>query len=118
MPPCWKYSTSLGVSIRTRAVNSLSSGADADLLRLAVLDPGDRELLLAGQPERLGRLAVGELQRQHAHADEVRAVDALERLRDHGAHAEQVRALRRPVARRARAVLLAGEHDQRLPSSA
>src|SRR5689334_11311353 len=53
---------------------------DGDLARraLAVVDrlgdPGDGELLLAGQPERLGVLALGELQRQHAHADEVRAV--------------------------------------------
>ena len=54
-----------------------------------------------------------ELQRQHAHADEVGAVDALEALGDHRAHAEQPRALRRPVARRAGAVFLAGEDDQR-----
>ena len=84
-----------------------------DLLGLAALDAGDRELLLAGQPERLGVLAVGELQRQHAHADQVGAVDALEGLGDHRPHAEQLRALGRPVARRAGAVLLAGEHDQR-----
>ena len=38
-------------------------------------------------------------QRQHAHADEVGAVDALEALRDDGLHAEELRALRRPVAR-------------------
>ena len=40
-------------------------------------------------------------------------MDALVALRDHRAHAEQVRPLRRPVARRARSVLLAGEHDER-----
>ena len=55
---------------------------------------------------------VGELQRQHAHADQVRAVDALEALRDHRPHAEQLRALGGPVARGARAVLPAREHDQ------
>ena len=40
-------------------------------------------------------------------------MDALEALRDDRAHAEQLRPLRRPVARRARAVLLAREDDQR-----
>ncbi len=40
-------------------------------------------------------------------------MDALVRLGDHGADAEQRRALGRPVTRRARAVLLAGEDDQR-----
>ena len=45
--------------------------------------------------------------------DEVRPVDPLERLGDHGADAEQQRALGRPVARRAGAVLLAGDDDER-----
>jgi hypothetical protein len=40
-------------------------------------------------------------------------VDALEALGDDRADAEQVGALRRPVARGARAVLLAGEDDER-----
>ena len=56
---------------------------------------------------------VGELERQHAHPDQVRAVDPLVALGDHRADAEQPGALRRPVAARARAVLLAREHDQR-----
>ena len=43
-------------------------------------DAADRERLVAGQAERLRRLAVEELERQHAHADQVRAVDALVRL--------------------------------------
>src|SRR5690349_853036 len=38
-------------------------------------DPGDLERLLAGEPERLGVLAVGVLQRQHAHPDQVGPVD-------------------------------------------
>ncbi len=42
-------------------------------------------------------------------------MDALERLGDHRADAEQQRALGRPVARGARAVLLAREHDERRP---
>src|SRR5690606_1458500 len=61
----------------------------------------------------VGRLALGELERQDAHPDEVRAVDALEGLGDDGLDAEQRGALRGPVARRARAVLLAAEHDER-----
>src|SRR5436190_9265215 len=40
-------------------------------------------------------------------------MDALERLGDRSAHAHEVRALRRPVARAPRAVLLAREHDER-----
>ena len=83
--------------------------AHGHLARLAVLDAGDRELLAAGQAERSRRLARHELQRQDAHHQQVRAVDPLVRLGDHRAHAEQVRPLRRPVARRARAVLLAGD---------
>ena len=65
------------------------------------------------RPSDVGALSGQELERHDAHADEVAAVDALEALRDHGAHAEQQRALRRPVARRAGAVLLARDHDQR-----
>src|SRR5690606_25677756 len=69
--------------------------------------------LLAGEPQRLGVLAVLELERDDAHADEVRAVDALEALGEDGPHAEQARALRGPVARRARAVLLARDDEER-----
>ena len=83
------------------------------LARVAVLEALDRELLPPGETEALGALAVGVLERDDAHPDQVRAVDALVRLGDHGAHAEEVRALGRPVARRARAVLLAREDDQR-----
>src|SRR5216684_4957320 len=56
------------------------------------------------------RVAALELEGQHAHADEVRAVDALEALHDHRAHAEEQRAFCRPVARAARSVFLAAEH--------
>ena len=54
-----------------------------------------------------------EAEREDAHADEVGAVDALEALRDDGLHAEQARALGRPVARAAGAVFLAGDDDER-----
>ena len=40
-------------------------------------------------------------------------MDPLVALRDHRADAQQVRPLRRPVARRARAVLHPGQHDRR-----
>ena len=60
---------------------------------------GDREGLAAVEAERPGALARHEGHRKDAHADEVAAVDALEALRDHRPHAEQVGALRRPVAR-------------------
>src|SRR5256885_13237606 len=45
--------------------------------------------------ETLARGAVLELQRQHTHAHEVRAVNALEALDDHRLDAQQQRALRR-----------------------
>src|SRR5712692_9883240 len=41
-------------------------------------DPGELITLLAGQPDGRRRRAALELQRQHAHVDEVAAVDALE----------------------------------------
>src|SRR6266536_3627470 len=83
-----------------------------DLARLPVLDALDGELLATRHAEGLRVLAVHELQRQDSHHQQVRAMDPLVRLRDHRADAEQVRALRRPVARRARSVLLARDHEQ------
>lgn len=68
--------------------------------------------LVAGEPETVGRLAGQVLQRHDAHADEVRAVNALVRLGYDGPDAQEVGPLGRPVARRARAVLLADEDDQ------
>jgi len=50
-----------------------------------------------------GPLAVGELQRQHAHHHQVGAMDALVALGDHEPDAQQPRTPGRPVARRARA---------------
>src|SRR5215212_10870856 len=58
----------------------------------AVLESVEVERLLAGQAERLRVLTVRELQRQHAHADQVRAVDALVALGDDELDALQVRA--------------------------
>src|SRR5207244_4548730 len=88
-------------------------GAHRHLARLGVLDPRDRELLAPGEAEGLAALTIPVLERQDPHHQEVRAVDPLVALGDHGSHAQEVRPLCRPVARRARAVLLAGEDDER-----
>src|SRR5262249_51470043 len=72
----------------------------------------DGHSLGAGQLELIPAHAVEELQRQHAHADQVRAMDALEAFSDHSSHAKQARALGGPVARGAGAVFLAGEDDE------
>src|SRR5699024_8722023 len=93
----------------------LLGGGDRDRLRDRSVvqrgDAGEREGLRAVQAQRLGVLALGELQGQHAHADEVRAVDALEALGDDDLDAEELGALGRPVAGGPGAVLLAGEDD-------
>src|SRR5690606_14240284 len=86
---------------------------DADPVDAVAAEPFDIEDLGAVESEALRVLAVEELQRQHAHSDQIRAVDALEAFGEHGTHTEQRGALRRPVARRARAVLLARDHDER-----
>src|SRR3954453_3445389 len=78
-------------------------------------DTGDVEHFAAGEAEGLRTGPFLELQRQHAHADEIRAMDALEALRDDCADAEELGAFRGPVAGGAGAVLLSGEHDQRSP---
>ena len=75
--------------------------------------PVNSYVLLPGQPERCRAGAALELQRQNAHVDEIAAVDPLEALGDDRGHAEQQRALGRPVARRSRSVLLAGNDQQR-----
>nr|GEU28369.1 hypothetical protein [Tanacetum cinerariifolium] len=64
---------------------------------------------LAGDAQGFHAVVADELQRQHAHAHQVRAVDTFERTHDHGFHAQQLGALGGPVARRAGAVLFATE---------
>ena len=83
------------------------------LARGQVGHAGDRERLAPGEAQRRGALARQELERQHAHAHEVGAVDPLVALGDDGADAQERGALGRPVARGAGAVLLAGEEHQR-----
>ncbi len=73
----------------------------------------DIEGLRAVEFQGLGGCAVRELTGEDAHADEIRAMDALEALGDDGADAEQARAFGGPVAGAAGAVFLAGKHDER-----
>ncbi len=120
MPPCRRYSASAGESTRASTSNAVRAPVVGDGLdrqplvrRDAAGDAADREALAAVEAERGGRLAVDVLQRQHAHAHEVGAVDALVALGDDGADAEQQRALGGPVARGAGAVLLADERHER-----
>src|SRR6266852_2103653 len=79
----------------------------------ARFDAGDVDDLVPPDSERSYRIVAGELEGEHAHAHQVRAVDALEAAHDHRTNAEKQRAFRRPVARAARAVLLAAEHHGR-----
>src|SRR5215212_5923621 len=65
------------------------------------------------EPERFPAVFAHELQRQHTHADQIRAMYALEGLGDHGSHTQKPRSLCRPIARRAGAVFLAGKNHQR-----
>src|SRR5690606_33074585 len=84
------------------------------LPRLEVrVDALDGDLLAAGQAQALGVLPGLVHERQHAHAHQVRAVDALEALGDDRLDAKHPGALGRPVAARAHAVVLAGEHHER-----
>src|SRR4029453_4875783 len=83
------------------------------LARRELVVDGDVEPLGAVEAEALVALAHAEAERQYAHPDQVAAVDALEGDRDHGAHAEQVGALRGPVARRSHPVVPAREPPPR-----
>src|SRR5262245_18596840 len=65
----------------------------------ALCDAGDLVPFAPRESERRRRRTRLELQRQDTHVDEVAAVNPLEALSDHRAHAEQQRAFGRPVAR-------------------
>ena len=64
-----------------------------------VAEAFDIDRLATIETKRLAGLTGHELKRDDAHADQVRAVDALEAFGDHGFHAEEVRTLGGPVAR-------------------
>src|ERR671910_587195 len=104
------------------------AGLDLELFGLAVVarspdgqlgagrdlcETRDVEGLSAGQTQGVGALAFRKLEGEDAHADQVRAVNALEALGDDGLYAEQERALSGPVARGTGPVLLARQHQQR-----
>ena len=107
----------------------INAAADSDILHRAVLARDlEREVLLrfdvrveADDVVGLGAVelqglrggAFLELQRQHAHANEVAAMDAFEALRHDSLDAQQIGSFRRPIARRAGAVFLAGQNDER-----
>ena len=76
--------------------------ADLDFfLRLEILAQAfEIENFEAGKAQRLEIFARREFQRQHAHADQIAAMNALEAFGQHGANAEQQSSFRRPVARR------------------
>ncbi len=76
----------------------------------------DAEDLFAREAELFGALAGQELQRKDAHADQVGPVDTLVTFGDGEADTEQARTFGGPVARRSRAVLLAGEDAERRPA--
>src|SRR5437763_8141523 len=61
-------------------------------------EAGDGVGLRSSEAERIGAGSVGELEGKDAHADEVGSVDALEALRQDGAHTKEEGPLRRPVA--------------------
>ena len=80
-------------------------------------DALDRHRLAALEPKVFPGCPLLEDEGEHAHADEVGAMDALEALGDHRAHAKQARTLRSPVAARPRAVFSAGEITSGTPSA-
>src|SRR5689334_12264870 len=86
---------------------------DGDLRRIAAAQADDVEHLTAGEAERADVLPRQELQRRHAHADQVGTVNALEALGDHGFDTEEHGALGRPVARGPGAILASGEDEER-----
>ena len=87
-----------GLKRDRRAGVALGADRHASSRAEALRDARDLEQLATGQPERGRRTGGLELQRQHAHVDEIAAVNALEAFRDDGTNAEQERALRRPIA--------------------
>jgi hypothetical protein len=74
---------------------------DGDLAgqRVHTCQPGDRVDFFTGQAQALRRLPGHELHGEYAHADEVGAVDPLERGRQHRLDPEEQGAFGRPVAR-------------------
>ena len=92
---------SLVVAVTFTSCSGLRSVVDLDV-----------ERSFAGEAQAAAVLALLVLQRQHAHADQIAAVNSLEAFGDDGFHAQQIDALGGPVAAGAHAVVFAGQHDQ------
>jgi hypothetical protein len=113
MPPFRKYSTSLAVSMRHSASKvkvepSLRVTFTVTVWRgFRLATPVMVKLQSPVEAQAVAVLPFLELQRQHAHADKVRAVNAFKAFDNDRLDAEQVGALRRPVARRSGAIFLA-----------
>ena len=82
-----------------RAIGRNGGHGDFRARANGVAQAGDVEDLLPAEAEGRGAFAFAKLQGQHAHSHQVAAMDALVGFRQHGAHAEQQRSFRRPVAR-------------------
>ena len=92
----------------------LSCGGDFDgLLRRQVII--DRDVVGFGpiEVEGISAFAVSKLQRQHAHSDEIGAVDSFVAGGQYGSDAQQVGSLGGPIAGRPGSVFGSGEHDER-----
>src|ERR1051325_3604106 len=103
---------------RERHFFSLAAGAVNDHRHVharldAALKASDGKRLRPVEIESRGARALFKLAGEHAHADEVAAMYALEALGHDRFDAEQQRSLRRPVARAASAVLLSCQDDER-----
>src|SRR5579862_9013425 len=82
-----------------RATGAVNTADELGARLQALGDAQNIETLGALELQALAVHALLELQRQHRHADEIGAMNALEAFDDHGAHAQELRALGRPVAR-------------------
>ena len=69
-----------------------------DGARLGILEIPENERFATGEAQRLRVLTVHELAGDDAHADEIRAMDALEAFRDDGFNTEQHRTFGGPIA--------------------
>src|SRR5512139_1162048 len=67
------------------------------LLRPKAVHAEDIEDLITPEAQGLDGVGISELERQHSHTDEIRAVDALEAPGDDGADTQQKRAFCGPV---------------------
>ena len=120
IPPCLRYSSSIGVSARSvtatfrvlpslRRIVSVTSWQGSR----SPSTPVRSNVSVPSMPSEAYAVLAFELAGQDAHPDEIRAVDALEAPRDDDFDAEELRAFRRPVARRAGAVFFAGKDHER-----